>query len=331
MDNFRAAHDWSVVHDPVEALRLAGSLSIFWDVRNGFAEAIERTEEALEAGGEDAPIVYRADALLSHAFLTANAGSLHDVHGTVKRARSLALEAHNLFSEAGHAEGRGYALVALAWFEQNEDFPQRRRLTLAEDALTCAREAGDDRLMVMALVERALALPSDQAEESIERAAKAARELGATWYLLTLYWEAAHNALRSGDPELAGRWVDHALPLARDEDPVDLVFQPGVVGLHTLLIGEVEGAAAAFEDQLRRCGDLAVPTTPPGRSRGSAPSPPAGGRTGAPQRCWGRRPRWGLSTTRTWWRSSMIAFLHPRGLATANAAGTEHWNRAPSR
>jgi predicted ATPase/DNA-binding SARP family transcriptional activator len=259
VDNLRAAHDWSVVHDPIEALRLAGSLSIFWDVRNSFAEAIERTEKALQAAGEDAPMVYRADALLSHAFLIANAGSLHDVHGTVKPARTLALEAHDLFSEASHAEGRGYALVALAWFEQNEDFPQRTRLALAEDALICAREAGDDRLMVMALVERALALPPNLAEESIDRAAKAARDLGATWYLLTLYWDAAHNALRAGDPELAGQWVDHALPLARDENPEDLVFEPGVVGLHALLIGELERATAAFEEQLRRCGDLAVP------------------------------------------------------------------------
>ena len=63
VDNLRAAQDWSVVHDPTEALRLAGSLSIFWDVRNGFAEAIERTEQALQAAGEDAPTVYRADAL----------------------------------------------------------------------------------------------------------------------------------------------------------------------------------------------------------------------------------------------------------------------------
>jgi predicted ATPase/DNA-binding SARP family transcriptional activator len=259
VDNLRAAQDWSVVHDPTEALRLAGSLSIFWDVRNGFAEAIERTEQALQAAGEDAPTVNRADALLSHAFLVANAGSLHDVHGTVERARTLALEAHDLFSEAGHAEGRGYALVALAWFEHNEAFPQRKRLALAEEAVTCAREAGDDRLMVMALVERALALPPDQADESIERAAKAARELGATWSLLTLYWGAAHNALRAGDPDLTGRWLDRALPIARGEDPADLVFEPGVVGLHALLIGEVESAAAAFEEQLRRCGELAVP------------------------------------------------------------------------
>ena len=258
VDNLRAAHDWSVVHDPLEALRLAGSMSIFWDIRNSFAEGIKRTEEALEAAGEDAPSLYRADALVSSAFLVANAGSALDMDRTVEPARALALQALELFGEAGEPEGEGYALVCLAWLEQNEPFPQQERIELAERAVSCAREAGDDRLMVMALMERALALPPDRAEESIEVAARAARDLGADWYLLTLHWDAAHNALRAGDPELAARWIEQALPLAREQDPVDLVFEPGVVGLHALLVGDLGRATSAFEEQLRRCGELAA-------------------------------------------------------------------------
>ena len=256
VDNLRAAHDWSVVHDPLEALRLAGSMSIFWDIRNSFAEGIERTEEALEAAGEDAPSLYRADALASLAFLVANAGSAFDMERTVEPARALARQGLELFGEAGEPEGEGYALVCLAWLEQNEPFPQQERMELAERAVSCAREAGDDRLMVMALMERALALPPDRAEESIEVAARAARDLGADWHLLTLYWDAAHNALRAGDSELAAMWIEQALPLAREQEPVDLVFEPGVVGLHALLVGDLGRATSAFEEQLRRCGEL---------------------------------------------------------------------------
>ena len=258
VDNLRAAHNWSVVHDPLEALRLAGSMSIFWDIRNSFAEGIERTKEALEAAGEDAPSLYRADALVSSAYLVANAGSAFDMGGTVEPARALARQALELFGEAGEPEGEGYALVCLAWLEQNEPFPQQERSELAERAVSCAREAGDDRLMVMALMERALALPPDRAEESIEVAARAAHDLGADWYLLTLHWDAAHNALRAGDPELAARWIEQALPLAREQEPVDLVFEPGVVGLHALLVGDLGRATSAFEEQLRRCGELAA-------------------------------------------------------------------------
>jgi predicted ATPase/DNA-binding SARP family transcriptional activator len=258
VDNLRAAHDWGVVHDPLEALQLAGTASPFWSVRNSFAEAMERTEEALAAAGEDAPSVYRASALVSMAYDVMNAGSPLDIDGTLEPSGALARKGLELYREAGDAQGEGYALVCLAWLEHNDRFPQLRRIALAERAMACARQAGDDRLMVMALLERALALPPDQAEESIEVAAKAARELGADWYLLELYWDAAHNALRTGDHELAARWIEQVVPLAREQNPVDLVFDPGVVGLHALLVGELERATSAFEAHLRRCGALSV-------------------------------------------------------------------------
>ena len=82
-----------------------------------------------------------------------------------------------------------------------ESHPQRRRRALADEALTYAREAGDDRLVALALMERAGAVSPERDTGELEQAATALRKLGSARPLLLLYNNTAYNAIKAGSPE----------------------------------------------------------------------------------------------------------------------------------
>jgi predicted ATPase len=258
IDNFHAALDWSIEHVPLDALRLVGVLGPYWNVRNQFAEGALRVEAALNAAGDDAPAANRARAHVEQAFLIAtirlNTGK------PLQLAGAHAEEALTLYREIGDREGAGYALTALAWFEQGKPLPQHRRIELAEEAMACAHATGNDRLLALALTERALALRPEHAGSDLEEAAQRLREIGDAVTLLELYWNAAHNGIKAGTPELAGPWLDRAVPLARQlNDPLEDMVTSGTVGLHALFIGQLDRAEVAFREQLGHCQELAIP------------------------------------------------------------------------
>ncbi len=176
------------------------------------------------------------------------------------QARAQATQALALSREAEDPSGIAWALIGLAYFEQRESLPQRRRLALAEEALTWARQSGDDFLVAEALAERALALPLEQGISEVERAAAALRKLGDPQELLALYDMAAHGAIKAGKAECALPWLDHALPLARDPEHhhLDLIFVVGTVGLQALFTDDLDRAQAGFEEQLRLCSEHSV-------------------------------------------------------------------------
>lgn len=253
VDNLRAALDWSVLHAPLEALRLVAALCSFWAIRD-IREGLERGEAALEAAGEGAPARDRARALVELAILASNQSSRYDAEGTMKRARAHADEALALYRQVDDRSGTGWALIVQAWFERGESLPQQRRLALADEALACAQAVGDRRLIALALSERALALPPDQAAADRERAQDAMRDLGNVWGVLQLYTDSAHNAIKAGSPELARPWLDRALTLGRElGDPLELMRVFEIQGLFALFIGESDRARDAFADQLRLC------------------------------------------------------------------------------
>ena len=251
VDNFRAALDWSVVHCPVEALRLVAALSSYWDLRD-IREGFERGEAALEAAGADAPARDRARAHVELAILASNKGSQYDTAGSQERVRAHADEALALYRKIDDRAGTGWALIVQAWLERGGSFPQQGRLALADEALACAKEAGDRRLIALALAERALALPPEQAGAERDHAEEAMRALGNIWGVLQLYTESAYNSIKAGSPEHAAPWVNRALTLARDlAAPSELMAALVVDGLHALLTGEPDRAQIAFAEQLR--------------------------------------------------------------------------------
>jgi tetratricopeptide (TPR) repeat protein len=260
VDNFRAALDWSLQHDPTLGLRLAGLLAVFWDIRNRHHEGMKWVTAALDAAGDDAPIGDRARARRAQVYLLDVQGSFYDWQGSRDEARARAVEALDLSREAGDPAGIADALLGLAEFDVAEGLPQRRRRALADEALVLARQACDDRIVGRALAERALAVSPNMGEAELDEAVAALRKVGSSRQLLWLYSNSAYNAMKQGMPERARPLLDHAVTLARElGDPVPLAFVLGNVGLEALFIGDLDRAQDAFDEQLRLCREHVVP------------------------------------------------------------------------
>jgi predicted ATPase/DNA-binding SARP family transcriptional activator len=249
VENLRAALDRSLRHgNPTQGLRLAGLLAKFWDIRNRSTEGLDWIEAALEAAGDDAPVRDRARARRAQVDLLVGQGAAY----TPNEARPKAVEALALSREAGEPAGVAHALLAMASLDMAESHPQPRRLALADEALTYASEADDDRLVALALMERAGAVSPESDTGELEQAATALRKLGSVRFLVGLYNNAAYNAIKAGSPESARPLLAHAVPLARElGDPVLLALTCGNVGLEALFNDDLDSAQDAFDEGLR--------------------------------------------------------------------------------
>jgi len=229
VENLRAAFDWSLRHDSSTALRLAGVLELFWEIRGRYAEGLEWLEAALDATREAAPIRDRVRACTARVRLLDSQGSGYDWRGSRERVERLAAEALALARRAASPAELAETLVVLADLEAAETAPQRRRSALADEALVHAREAGDARLIAFAMFEQAMALPVEQAAAEIDRADAAAREIGSSRLLTVLYSNSVYNAIRARKAELARALLGRAVPLAREfGDPLTLAFVFGM-------------------------------------------------------------------------------------------------------
>ena len=180
------------------------------------------------------------------------------------QARSKANDALALSRDAGEPAGVADALLCLASLDMAESHPQPRRRALADEALTYAREAGDDRLVALALMQRAGAVPLEDDTGELEQAATALRELGSARPLLALYNNAAYNAIKAGNPEGARPFLAEAVPLANElGDPVFLALTYGNVGLEALFNDDLDRAQHAFDEQLRLCREHVVMSDAP--------------------------------------------------------------------
>ena len=254
VDNFRAALDWSLRHgDPSLGLRLSGLLGKFWEHANRKTEGLEWIEATLEAAGSNAPARDRACARRAQVWLLINQGAAYDLRGLLDEARSKAIGALALSREAAEPAGIVDALLALANLDTAQSQPQRHRRALADEALTCAREAGDERLVALALMEQASAIPLEADTGELDQAVTALRQLGGMRPLIALYNTTAYNAIKGRHPEAAGPFLAEAVPLA-DElgDPHFSALTWGNVGLEAALrrrfgpgAGRVRRAAAA--------------------------------------------------------------------------------------
>ena len=164
------------------------------------------------------------------------------------------MEALDLSREAGEAAGVAEALLALASVDVAEIHPQERRRALAAEALAFASEAGDDRLVALALRERAVTTQFEDGIGEVEQAADAVRKLGSTRTLVSLYNDTAYAAIKAGRHEQAQPLLAQAVPLA-DElgEPFFSALVCGNVGLVALFADELDRATDAFAEALRLC------------------------------------------------------------------------------
>jgi predicted ATPase/DNA-binding SARP family transcriptional activator len=258
-DNFRAALEWALSQgEPALAVRLAGWLGQYWELRSASAEGVRWLKAAIEVAGDEAPLDDRARALRSQALMLEEQGSLYDAGGSQAASMSIASEAVALSRRTGDPAGIAEALLQLSYFEQ--DVPgQERYRALTEEALTYARAAGDDGLIAEVLAARTLSFPIVDMRGEIAETAALYRKVGDIHGLAGLYCNVGFVATGQGSYERAAEYLDEALPLAeRTGEPLRVMICLGNLGLVALFMSDLERAAAHFREELRLCVEFGV-------------------------------------------------------------------------
>ncbi|WP_406485715.1 ATP-binding protein [Streptomyces phaeochromogenes] len=134
--NLRAALDWQLAgHDIEGAVRLAGALAPFWDLRGHYAEGHVWLDRALSADAAPTSAEGRVRALNGLATLAV-------IEGDLPRATRACTEAVELSRRAGDLRGLAYALQYLGFAAVCAD-DLDRAVDLLEESLTVARESAD--------------------------------------------------------------------------------------------------------------------------------------------------------------------------------------------
>jgi non-specific serine/threonine protein kinase len=108
LDNIRTALEWALERNPETALRLAASLTYFWQVRGHITEGRRWLSEAFSRSEERAQQALKAKALYS-------SGVLIFAQGELIAARSALTESGRLAREAGEARTLVMALAMLGF------------------------------------------------------------------------------------------------------------------------------------------------------------------------------------------------------------------------
>ncbi|MFZ4657593.1 MAG: ATP-binding protein [Caldilineaceae bacterium] len=106
LDNLRAAFHWLLLHEPVQAAKLAGALKEFWSLRGYYTEGRQWLTQALTAPA--LPLDVRARALLT-------AGQLVNRQGEPAAALALVEESIALYRQARDHPALAEALRVCAW------------------------------------------------------------------------------------------------------------------------------------------------------------------------------------------------------------------------
>ena len=180
-DNLRAALGWSAESSPIEGLRLAGALNVFWRIRGHLGEGREWLGRLLDAVPIDGPTRERARGLNGAALLTISQG---DYAG----AKRLLRESLALFREIDDPIGVTRALTNLAFLSLEQgDYPEAE--ALVREAVDRARATGNRRALFSSLGYLAIALHRQgqwaAARELFEQALAMARELGTPYEIGT--------------------------------------------------------------------------------------------------------------------------------------------------
>jgi predicted ATPase/DNA-binding CsgD family transcriptional regulator/tetratricopeptide (TPR) repeat protein len=256
--NLRAAVEWSVCHgQPEWALRITGSLVVFWRVRSHFRDGLELLAAAINAsaGGADAALEARARwgvGLMAHWL------------GDTAAAVPLLQESHARFAALGSPGGRARALMTLGSCRQRHSCTDA--LALFEQSAALAREAGDTWCLATSLAAAGAchsscgdsAVARERFEECVDVARQAGDKQGLRMALVgmgelelsrgdhkeaeSLFAEAVAVADDLGDDytkswalhylgavvarrdlAAAARLLDRSLELIRETRPVDLV------------------------------------------------------------------------------------------------------------
>lgn len=141
-DNLRAAIAFSQNHDPANAVRLAGALWRFWEIRGHLSEG-RSILAAVLSRGEEADPIYRAKALNG-------AGNLAFWQGAYAVARQFYEQALQLRREIGDKLGIAASLSNLGNIASEQSDYDAARLYY-EESVVLAREMGNDESIATSL------------------------------------------------------------------------------------------------------------------------------------------------------------------------------------
>jgi predicted ATPase len=235
--NVRAALESS---PPEGRLRLAGSLSWFWQLRNHVAEGLSWLEHALRE--VETPTLERAHALGAAGRLTFYGGDASGAFGLLEKSADL-LQA--LGDKRHLAESRTYMGVTAGVVGDVET-----ARTAGENAVATSRAAGDDWVQALALwalgmnyiLGRCGPVDTDTGAPLLEESVTLFRKTGDKWGLAAPLFYLGRVARAAGDLDSARRLMSESATLQRE---VGELFRLNIV-LHGL--GDMAVAQAQWSD-----------------------------------------------------------------------------------
>jgi predicted ATPase/class 3 adenylate cyclase len=247
--NVRAALEYLTKNNPALALKMAGNLTFFWDIRGYLSEARRRLNDALAAGPAADPA--RGEALFG-------AGRMALLVGEPKQAEPLLAEALSLARSDGNQRLTVLALSHLGGVADALAEPSIARAQL-EDAIAVARAAGDDWALGVALnnCANAYAVRNDlpRARVLYEESLLARRRTGEPRGIATTAANFAESALQEGELALADTLIEESLRHAEAIDFRPLIAIGRLVQAQIALMRDDLQAASAH---LRAASDASA-------------------------------------------------------------------------
>jgi predicted ATPase/class 3 adenylate cyclase len=247
--NFRAALVWAIAREEAEvAVRLAGSLYPFWEIRARQSEARGWLSRALALDGA-VPPSFRAKALVAAGRATAWQGDLG-------AAIALLEEAAELSQQLGDLEGVGRCLGFIAHgllFTGNAE----RAAAVLDEAVDLARKTGETHGIARAIYNSAFAAIEqrdfDRACELFEEAAQIGRSEGTKLHEAMCFVHLGYTFALAGDYERAAALLDEGVAVFTELGETtwtQLAFR--YQGLLALLDGRIDEAEPLLRTSLMK-------------------------------------------------------------------------------
>jgi ATP/maltotriose-dependent transcriptional regulator MalT len=211
-DNMRSALSWSLEREPETALRLAGALSRFWEIRSHYLEGSRWIEAALRRSDHAAGSA-RAKAL-------SEAGTFAWHRGEYEQAKVFHGEALDLYRELGDEGNAAFALMCLGVQDLDQGEYERAK-PFIEEALTLSRELGDKRNIGYALHNLADVARHtgdyEQARTLGMEAISVSQEMDDEWTVARNFvWLGIVTAYKGDDHEEAAGFLEEGFELIRE-------------------------------------------------------------------------------------------------------------------
>jgi tetratricopeptide (TPR) repeat protein len=247
--NFRAALGWAIAREEVElAVRLAGSLYPFWEIRARQGEARTWLSQALALDGAVPPSC-RGKALIA-------AGRATAWHGEMGAAIALLQEAAELCRQLGDLEGVGRCLGFIGHgllFTGNAE----RAAAVLDEAVDLARNTGEPHSVARAIYNSAFAAIEqrdfDRACELFEKSAQMGRSEGTKLHEAMCLVHLGYTFALAGDYERAAVLLDEGVALFTELGETtwtQLAFR--YQGLLALLDGRIDEAEPLLRTSLMK-------------------------------------------------------------------------------